>query len=283
MFGRTGLIAAALLVFGGAVASAQTEPDAALASLATDAASAAVATPAPAAPRTISTTYDASWSGLSALHISVALRLTGDAFVATASLKPAGLTTITSHLRKSTTYVAQSRGMLKEPGVALPGHYSHHGGKKNRQVDINFTPRDVTVTANPIFGSMGDPPASAAQRLEAVDSLSAIVSLITTAPDKTCTRDLKVFDGRARYNLDLTPAGTEKIKVDGFKGTATKCTIDYQRVAGFEKKKDEKPLLEKPLTIWFAPTANGLMAPAKISVDSNWGPITVTLKSLSVS
>jgi hypothetical protein len=279
MFGRTGLIAAAFFVSGSAIGSAQTETHAGMA-LATDAA--ALTAPA-AAQRTIATTYDASWSGFTALHISVAVRLTGDSYVATASLKPGGLTTLTGHLRKSTTYTAQSRGILKAPGVPIPGHYSHHGGKKNRQVDINFTPRDVTVSANPIFGSMGDPPASAAQRLEAVDSLSAIVGLITASPDSACARDIKVFDGRARYDVDLTPAGSEKIKVDGYKGAAVKCTIVYKRVAGFEKKKDEKPLLEKPLTIWFAPAANGLMAPAKISADSNWGPITITLKSLSAS
>lgn len=272
MFGRTGIFAATLLVFASAVASAQSEV-----------AVQPVADLAAPASRTISTTYDATWTGISALHISVAARLTPDAYSATATLKPAGLTTLTGHLRKSTTYNAQANGVFQSPGVTSPDHYSHQGGKKKRRVDIHFTPRDVTVTANPIFGSMGDPPASAAQRLEAVDSLSAIVSLISMTPAEACTRDLKIFDGRARYNLDLTPAGTEQIKVDGFSGMATKCTIAYKRVAGFEKKKDEKPLLSKPVTIWFAPASNGLMAPAKILVDSNWGPITITLKSLVVS
>lgn len=274
MFGRTGLVAAAFLVVGGAVASAQTEA-------AVQAVAAIEA--APTATRTLATSYDASWSGISALHITVAVSLTPDAYSAKANIQPAGFTTLTGHLRKSTTYAAQSHGTFKPNGAAAPVRYNHHGGKKKRQVEVDFSPRAVIVTANPIFGGMGNPPASAAQRLEAIDLLSAIVSLISTAPADACTRDLKIFDGRARYNLDLTPAGTEKIKVDGFSGTATKCMIAYERIAGFEQKKDEKPLFDKPVSIWFAPTSNGLMAPAKIAVDSNWGPISITLKSIAVS
>lgn len=272
MFGRTGLVAAALLVIGAAAASAQTETSVTL-----------QPSPAISGTRTLSTSYDAAWTGVSAAQITVAVSMTHNAYSATANLKPAGLTSITNHLRKSTTYTAQSRGAFGPNGGALPAHYNHHGGKKNRQVSVDFAPRDVQVSAMPIFGSMGDPAASAAQRREAVDSLTAIVSLISAAPEDACTQSLKIFDGRARYNLNLSPAGAEQIKVAGYQGTATKCTIAYKRVAGFEKKKDEKPLFDKPVSIWFAPTSNGLMAPAKVAVDSNWGPITITLKSMAVS
>ena len=261
MFGRTGLVAAALLVIGAAAASAQTETSVTL-----------QPSPAISGTRTLSTSYDAAWTGVSAAQITVAVSMTHNAYSATANLKPAGLTSITNHLRKSTTYTAQSRGA-----------FGPNGGKKHRQVSVDFAPRDVQVSALPIFGSMGDPAASAAQRREAVDSLTAIVSLISAAPEDACTQSLKIFDGRARYNLNLSPAGAEQIKVAGYQGTATKCTIAYKRVAGFEKKKDEKPLFDKPVSIWFAPTSNGLMAPAKVAVDSNWGPITITLKSMAVS
>lgn len=276
MFGRTGLVAAALLVIGAAAASAQTETSVTAPPLA--------ATPAAASgARTLSTSYDASWTGLSAAQITVAVSMTGNAYSATANLRPSGLTSLTNHLRKSTTYTAQSRGAFGPNGRALPAHYNHHGGKKNRQVAVDFAPRDVQVSATPIFGSMGDPAASAAQRREAVDSLTAIVSLISASPEDACTQSLKIFDGRARYNLNLSPAGAEQIKVAGYQGRATKCTIAYTRVAGFEKKKDEKQLFDKPVSIWFAPTSNGLMAPAKVAVDSNWGPISITLKSMAVS
>lgn len=276
MFGRIGLVAAAFLVVGAAVASAQTEPSVTAQPLTATA-------PATSGARTLSTSYDAAWTGVSAAQITVAVSMTHNAFSATANLRPAGLTSLTNHLRKSTTYTAQSRGAFGPNGSALPAHYNHHGGKKNRQVSVDFAPRDVAVSATPIFGSMGDPAASAAQRREAVDSLTAIVSLISAAPEDACSQTLKIFDGRARYNLNLSPAGAEHIKVAGYRGTATKCTIAYKRVAGFEKKKDEKPLFDRPVSIWFAPTSNGLIAPAKVTVDSNWGPITITLKSMAVS
>ena len=276
MFGRTGLIAAALLVIGAAAASAQTETSASEQPF-------PAAAPAASGTRTLSTSYEASWTGMSAAQITVAVSMTHNAYSATANLKPSGLTSITNHLRKSTTYTAQSRGAFGPNGSALPAHYNHHGGKKNRQVSVDFAPRDVQVSATPIFGSMGDPAASAAQRREAMDSLTAIVSLISAAPEEACTQSLKIFDGRARYNLNLSPAGAEQIKVGGYQGKATKCTIAYKRIAGFESKKDEKPLFDKPVSIWFAPTSNGLIAPAKVAVDSNWGPITITLKSMAVS
>lgn len=276
MFGRTGLVAAALLVIGAAAASAQTQgspPEHPV----------AASSHAAAGTRTLTTSYDASWTGISAAQITVAVSMTPTAYSAKANLRPSGLTSITSHLRKSATYSAQSRGAFGPNGGALPAHYNHHGGKKNRQVSVDFAPREVKVSATPIFGSMGDPAASTAQRREAVDSLTAIVSLISATPEDACTQDLKIFDGRARYNLSLSPAGAEQIKVGGYQGTATKCTIAYKRIAGFEKKKDEKPLFDKPVSIWFAPTSNGLMAPAKVAVDSNWGPIHISLKSMAVS
>jgi hypothetical protein len=275
MFGRTGLVAAALLVIA-AAASPQTESRATTPpGIAADAADAGV--------RTLHASYDASWTGISAAEITLAISLTHDAYSATANLKPAGLTSITNHLRKSTTYKAQSRGAFGPNGGALPGHYNHQGGKKNRQVSVDFAPRHVQVSATPIFGSMGDPAASAAQRREAVDSLTAMVSLISATPKDACTQNLKIFDGRARFNLTLSPAGAETIKTPGYQGAAAKCTIAYRRIAGFEQKKNEKPLFDKPVSIWFAPTSNGLMTPAQIAVDSNWGPINITLKSMAVS
>ncbi len=235
----------------------------------------------PAGSRQIVTTYEGSWNGFTALDIAIAATITPRSYAAIAQLTPDGLTDLTKHLRKSVNYEARSSGDMKSWGVPIPVDYIHHGGKKNREVEVNFTPEAVTTSARPRFGNYGFPPATPAQRLEAIDPLSAAIAMVSAEGGDVCNQTLKIFDGRARYNLILTRTGSDKIRTRGYKGPAIKCKIRYERLAGYDKPENgEKSFVDKPLTIWFAPTENGLQVPARIRIESNFGPVIVNLQSV---
>ncbi|MET0547546.1 MAG: DUF3108 domain-containing protein [Caulobacterales bacterium] len=237
----------------------------------------------PPGTRQVTTSYEGSWNGFATLDIAVAATITPKAYAVVANLTPEGLTELTSHLRKSTTYQARSSGEMT-PSGATPVYYFHHGGKRGREVELKFSPKGVVTKAKPVFGNFGDPPASPAQKREAMDSLTAAITMATANSDNVCSRTLKIFDGKARYNLTLTPAGSQKISTPGYKGATLKCHAQYTRVAGYDRpKKNEKPLVEKPFTIWFAPAPNGLQIPARIKMDSNFGPISVTLQYMEAT
>lgn len=238
----------------------------------------------PPGSRQIVTTYEGSWNGIDALNIAIAATITPRSYAAVAKLSPDGLTEMTKRLRANTTFDARASGDMKGWGAPAPVDYFHKGGTKGRVVEVSFAPKAVTTRAMPKFGNYGDPPATPAQRLEAVDPLSAAIAMVSAEGEHVCEQTIKIFDGKARYDLQLSPAGSEKISVGGYKGPAIKCNARYLRVAGYDKpKKGEKSLVDKPFAIWFAPAENGLQVPARIRIQSNYGPINVKLQSVKAT
>ena len=85
-------------------------------------------------------------------------------------------------------------------------------------------------------------PVSEAMAKGAVDPMAAFVALAFTpmpAGESPCTRTVKVFDGRRRFDLQMTDEGTEKIRKGGkgrFSGVAHKCRLEQAKVAGYREK-----------------------------------------------
>lgn len=85
-------------------------------------------------------------------------------------------------------------------------------------------------------------PVSEEVALGAVDPMAALVSLgfgKAKAGKSPCERTVKVFDGRRRFDLVMTDAGTEYIRKGGkgrFEGNAYKCKLEQKKVAGYREK-----------------------------------------------
>lgn len=101
---------------------------------------------------------------------------------------------------------ASAQGAL-DRGAAKPSEfaYTSKSGKKERTLSADWTGRDVETSALPAFADMGSPPATRSQKLESADPLTQLLRLALA--EQPCTGSARIFDGKQRYNLNMTRAG----------------------------------------------------------------------------
>lgn len=138
----------------------------------------------------------------------------------------------------STTMV--TNGALTSFGL-FPTHYDStvKNGAKQRRVMVDYTGGEVRVSVSPKFGNWGYPATTTAQKLEAVDPLTAILGMTMrtrATPANPCGGPLRVFDGKQRYDIRLRYAGRFTWNSDVYKGPALKCEAEYVEIAGFDAK-----------------------------------------------
>ena len=215
-------------------------------------------TPMPGAPG-FTIDYDIHAKGVVAGQFIYRVKRAGDAYEASADRKMTGLVRMAVGDKQDYHYA--SKGNVTAAGVA-PISYEHVGGKRKRVVKVNFTVDDIVTTATPQMG-MGNPPATKAQRTGAIDQLSSILAMSMNDGDP-CKRTLRVYlDGRSRFDLVMTPNGTEKVSSAAFKGNAHRCSVQFKPIAGFSDP-------QEPATLSFLFGAVGsVYAPIKIAMPTD--------------
>jgi len=93
--------------------------------------------------------------------------------------------------------------------------------------------------------------------------------------EKACDRVLAIFDGRARYDLELSYERIEQVKADkGYAGPAVVCRIAYKPISGHKPGRSGVKYMmnNKEMFIWLAPIAGTrVLAPFKASVATAIG------------
>jgi len=133
-------------------------------------------------------------------------------------------------------------------GVARPGVFTQQNidGERNRKVRVTWTGSDVVTAATPSYGNMGFPPATRAQKLEAVDPITALMRFtLMDRPAQACAGSMKFFDGKRRYDLVFSNravrAPNAREQRLGLTSPVT-CSVTYRELAGFKRKKPgDKP------------------------------------------
>ncbi len=167
-------------------------------------------------------------------------------------------------------------GYTRDDGLETYAYVSQNAdGKKNRRVEVTYGDDDFTMTAKPVFGNLGDPPATAGQVLDAADPITALITfaLEPRAPgEDPCGGPLKVFDGRQLTHLHLKNAGMKTVKSDAWSGEAIECHVTMDKVAGYkpgEANKDTLTGIDGPLRMYLAQLANGATVPVRIEADTD--------------
>jgi hypothetical protein len=121
-------------------------------------------------------------------------------------------------------------------------------------------------------------PLTDAHRHGVVDPLSASIIRVPGNGDpvapEACRHTLPVFDGRMRFDLQLSYKRIEKIQVKGYQGPVAVCGVQFVPVAGYvpDRPAIKYLMAQTDMEIWLAPIAGTrLVVPYKISLPTPLG------------
>ncbi|MFZ4120764.1 MAG: DUF3108 domain-containing protein [Caulobacterales bacterium] len=221
------------------------------------AAPAVAQTPTVQANRTFNGVYTIRARGVAAGDFALNLAITPTTYQGTMRQRATGLVRLA--VENSLDYDGSARGAITATAIR-PATYTHQGGRRGRVVTVTYTANDVVTEANPPM-NMGNPPATRQQKLGSTDQISSFVHMMV-APGEAdpCARTIRVFDGRARFDLVMRPNGTQNMRQRVFRGEARRCTVSYRAIAGLT----DAPPTGENMTFLFGRLANGLWAPLRI-------------------
>jgi Protein of unknown function (DUF3108) len=214
-----------------------------------------------AAETKLEATYSATLLGLPIGEISWTLELRDNRFKASARGAISGLLRIFSDGHGDVSV----HGALVE-GKPVPSNFVLNlvAGKWSDDVRIVFSSdkaREYVGIASP----KANPdlvPLTDAHRKGVLDPMSALLIAVPgvgkTIASQACEREVAVFDGHARYNLQLAFKRFEDVKTDGgYQGSAVVCAVRFVPVAGHDPKRYLVTYLaaHRDIEIWLVPLA----------------------------
>ncbi len=215
------------------------------------------------------------------LDIEVQARADRSGFTAESQLISSGILALIKHIHQ----VASSQGRI-ENGEARPGTFETQslGGKTRRRIHTVWAGGEVTMTAQPPFDSLGEPPATPQQKLSAADPLTQLMRLtLNGSRERSCGRSYLFFDGKQLYALDFGPASDVQLDAREQRlglSAAFRCPVRYREVAGFKKKPPNKRNqgLDRPIELAFARLgAGGPLLITSLRADTPLGRASIDL------
>ena len=216
--------------------------------------------------------YDVYKSGFRALSLDFDLALGDGTYRTDARLESAGIIGWLFEWRLD----AVSAGHLREAMVRPRRHrFANHWRGRVRSVEIAYekgVPSDVR--AEPPYGDDAARAVSADMLPGTVDPMSAATAIVLeNAAGPLCRPKTAVYDGRRRYDAELTPLGAKTLKASNFAayaGPAEGCHLSFQRIAGF-KPGDER-MNKMSIDMWLADVGTGIgKVPVRLELNTPWG------------
>jgi len=168
---------------------------------------------------------------------------------------------------------------------------TNHSGKK-QEVSLTYegdTP--VRMYANPKFPTNGYE-VKPEQQKATFDPLSAVVYIasgVGASPGNPCGVTAPVFDGRRRYNIELTKVKDDVKKMDNglYSGRVTVCEMKYRQLAGFKPKiiKDNESFPK--INAWVATFPSSIagrtyVIPLRVWAETQYGVVAAVATSIKI-
>ena len=189
---------------------------------------------------------------------------------------------------------ANSNGTLA-PRSFHPALYdSFYTGRSDKKQEVS-----LTYDANGPIRLFADPPYSMtgyevtpAQQKGTFDPISAITYLVSgvgAAADNPCGVTLPVFDGRRRYDVEITKLKDTTVAMDNglYKGRALLCQLKYKQLAGYKPKVIKEGASFPVINAWVAVfpsavTGRNYVVPLRVWADTSYGVIAAVATSVKI-
>ena len=245
-----------------------------------------LALPGAALAETFKARYSVKLIGLSLGAATLEGSVEPDAYQIDATAKLSGVAALVS----SSKGAASASGLMLQGRVA-PNAYATTSANATmtRTVRIAMATGNVKASeiAPPFEELPGRVPVTDAHRQKIIDPLSA---LIMTVPETgavigptACARSLPIYDGWARFNINLTYVGLRQVKAKGYEGPVAVCAVRYVAVAGHRPDRPATKFMEdnKEMEVWLAPVGKTrATVPFRISVATMVGTVVIEATEL---
>jgi|EndMetStandDraft_5_1072996.scaffolds.fasta_scaffold30275_2 hypothetical protein len=245
--------------------------------------------PADGKPVKIKADYGINFNGINIGDFKLAATLANNEYTVNGNAQISVLAGILFEWNGTTA----SAGRVMNRGP-LPYSYSfgYKTSERSEKIDIKFSNnvvREIEVNP-PQRPSTARVPLTRKHMQNVVDPLSAVVMLtnvgINKAGPDVCAKRLPIFDGKARYDLQLSYKGTKPISAgNGYKGPAYICKVKFIPIAGHKANDEESVYASKNegMEVWMMPVPKaGLYVPYYIYVPTAVGTATLTSSGLDV-
>jgi hypothetical protein len=229
-------------------------------------------------PVKLDVAYTASLLGLPLGQISWTVELSDKRYTAAATGSTAGLLRIFANGHGA----ANAHGMLNasEP-VASDFVVKYVSGNASDEIKIVFSGGKATETmTHPPKPDPSGVPLTDANRVGVVDPMAALLMRVpgngeTTVP-AACERQIAVFDGHMRYDLQLAFKRLDMVRANtGYQGPVVVCSVSFSPVAGYEPSRSTIKYVaaQHDIEIWLAPLAGTrLLVPFRAYTPTPIGP-----------
>jgi hypothetical protein len=227
--------------------------------------------------------------GLSIGTIGFKSQFQGDTYAAVTKLKTSGVLNSFYAATIDASSSGQVRGGRLEPAT----YSSHYAGEKSSQkVQLAYAAGTISLQSEPAYDTQRFP-VTDAQKAGTVDPISGVVqavSGITATAANPCGATVRVFDGKRRYDIDLTLVEMTELQSSngGYSGPAALCHASYRQVAGFKQELQKREL--PPVQVWMAkfPSQAGgpvqaFMVPVKIQTETQFGAAVANARNIAIN
>ncbi len=167
---------------------------------------------------------------------------------------------------------------------------TNRSGRK-QEISLTYENGAPRLYAEPVYSVTGYEvkPDDQKNTLDPLSALTFIVSGVGVDAANPCSLTAPIFDGRRRYNIEMTKVKDTDIKLDNglYAGKATLCQIKYRPLGGMRqtvlKKNSNFPLINAWVVRYPSSVPGRTFAiPVRLWSDTPYGQLSIVANSLKV-